>query len=179
MPRIDFRSIELYDICMSEPTFKDYLQIILNWPFLGFVLVFCLIQIYKTEIRSLINRIKKFGSTEFSSQSYLEETSKSIIESSAITPPGVQQNWEMMYYGKAIVLATAQSLLWLNNIGSSTEMNFRNNIVYHPGSIDIETERESQFSTLLNFKFIEYNSEKLIKVSNKGTEFLRFYNLIK
>ena len=156
---------------------REYLQIILNWPFLGAVLLFWFVFYYKKEIRTILNRMRlnKIGVAEFG-QVEVEEV-KSEIQITPTQSIGSSPNWEFMYYGKVIAEITAQSLLWLNNIGSSTKLHLFQNMVMLPSIPDIAVEKEAQFSAMLNYKFIEQDGE-VYRVSQKGKEFLRYYRFI-
>lgn len=154
---------------------EEYLQILLNWPFLGACLISYFLFTYREEIRTILHkaRLNKIGGAEFG-QAEKEETA---LEIASKEPSTGYQNWEFKFYGMVIAVNTFRSLLWLHTIGSSTKMNFFQNMTLHPTTADISVEREAQFSILLGYELIEQKGE-LYKVTTKGAKLLKYYKFI-
>ncbi|HTE49202.1 MAG TPA: hypothetical protein VK675_04830 [Candidatus Paceibacterota bacterium] len=156
---------------------RKYLEIILNWPFLGAVLIFWFIIIFKSEVRALLGRLIRIGGTEFEGTGQAEIKGMVTKTELSTKKPEKEPSWEFRFYEKAVANSTARSLAWLHKTGSSTKPYFYENMTYPPDTSNMSAEKEAQFSTMLNYKFIEPEGE-LFKVTKKGHDFLKYFKFI-
>ena len=160
---------------VTNQIITKYLEIILNWPFLGFTLVLILLYFFKDPVYEILKKASlgsKMGFLEIESQLDTE----ALV---AATPPAGDVNYEFMYLNTFIVHNSKLALTWLYTNGPATEEEFKANIQVHPEtSTDPESEKNAIVHFLRSNHLTEVVNSSTHKITDKGKNYLRYNSFI-